>query len=124
MSAGRSPMDLSRRLARIIGPTLVVLAITEWANLEFLVGNAPGVVYLNGTLLFAAGIGVVQAHNRWSLRWPLTVTMSGWAMLAGGLYRMTFPGGLQASRGLGTFILLVVILLFGMTMSWQGYRRR
>ena len=117
-------MDLSRRLARIIGPTLVVLAITEWANLEFLMGNAPGVVYLNGTLLFAAGIGVVQSHNRWSLRWPLTVTMSGWAMLAGGLYRMTSPGGLQASRGLGAFILLVVILLFGMTMSWQGYRRR
>jgi hypothetical protein len=46
----------SRQIARIVGPTLIALGISEALN------PAP-VVYLNGTLLFVAGLAIVQAHN-------------------------------------------------------------
>jgi hypothetical protein len=117
-------MDLSRLLARILGPTLAVLAITEAVNLPLLAANAPGVIYLNGTLLFLSGVAIVQAHNRWVWAWPLALTLSGWTMLAAGLYRMIAPAGPQAGGTPGTYAILAVIAIVGATMSWQGYLRR
>lgn len=58
-------------------------------------------VYLNGTLLFAAGVGTLQAHNRWTWKWPLALTLAGWAMVVGGLYRMIAPAGQRPDRGRG-----------------------
>jgi hypothetical protein len=53
----------SRQIARIVGPTLIALGISEALNLDAFAGNAAPVVYLNGTLLFVAGLAIVQAHN-------------------------------------------------------------
>jgi len=48
-------MANSRQIARIVGPALIALGITEAINIDIFTGNAAPVVYLNGTLLFVAG---------------------------------------------------------------------
>lgn len=45
-------MANSKQLAGLIGPTLIVLSITEAMNLQIFASNIPPVVYLNGTILF------------------------------------------------------------------------
>jgi len=52
--------------SRQLGPTLVAIGVTEAMNLSVFAGNVPAVVYLNGTILFVAGLAVVSAHNRWA----------------------------------------------------------
>ena len=84
-------MTKSTQIAGLIGPTMIALAITEWINLDMmLVAAGPGLgnlVYLNGTLLFVAGLSIVRAHNRWSGGWPIAVTLTGWLLLFFGLAR-------------------------------------
>lgn len=116
-------MAASRRIARIVGPSLVVLAVTEWANMDIFDAQTPPVVYLNGTLLFIAGVAMVQAHNRWRLGWPLAVTLTGWGVLMLGLVRMIAPAGPQAAAGPLTDAIFVVLLALGLLLAWLGYRR-
>lgn len=59
----------SRTIARIVGPSVVVLAATEAFNMAIFAAQTAPVVYLNGTLLFVAGVAIVQAHNRWRWGW-------------------------------------------------------
>jgi len=114
-------MTNSRRIARIIGPALVAIGTTEALNLTAFAGNAAPVVYLNGTLLFIAGVAVVQAHNRWVLSWPILVTLSGWIFVLGGLIRMIAPAAQQMSPGLATDAVFVAIVLAGAGLTYRGY---
>src|SRR5437763_745097 len=45
-------MSLTRNIARILGPTLIAIAVTEGINLDAFAGNPAPVVYLDGTVLF------------------------------------------------------------------------
>lgn len=65
----------SRRLAGLIGPTLVVLGVTEAMDMDIFAAQTAPVVYLNGTVLFVAGLAVVRAHPRWVWGWPVLVTL-------------------------------------------------
>lgn len=60
-------MASSRALAGLIGPTLLALSATEALNMGVYVAQSAPVVYLNGTLLFIAGVAILRAHTRWSL---------------------------------------------------------
>jgi hypothetical protein len=120
MGAG---MGNAKRIARIAGPSLIALAITEAVNIDVFAGNAAPVVYLNGTLLFVAGVAVVQAHNRWARDWSLLVTLTGWVLLLGGLWRMIAPAAPQLSRGPATYGLLAVLVALGAVLTWRGYDR-
>ena len=61
-------MTDSRRIAGLLGPTLVALAVSEAMNLRIMAENpaSVGLVYLNGTLLFVACVAIIQVHNRWT----------------------------------------------------------
>ena len=109
-----------RRLAGLIGPVLLALGATEAWNMDIYATQTAPVVYLNGTLLFVAGLALVRAHNRWSLRWPVLVTLTGWASLLVGLYRMAAPDAPQAGEGLGTWVMLGVIAAFGAVLTWKS----
>lgn len=113
----------ARRIARIAGPSMVVLAVTEWANMSIFTAQTPPVVYLNGTLLFIGGVAMVQAHNRWRPGWPLLVTATGWGVLLLGLFRMIAPSGPQAAEGPVTDLIFVALLALGALLTWRGYRR-
>lgn len=104
----QEPTD-TRRLTGLIGPVLIALGATEAWNMDIYAAQTAPVVYLNGTILFAVGLALVRAHNRWSWRWPVLVTLTGWAALLGGLYRMAIPDAPQATEGVLTQMMLAVI---------------
>lgn len=114
-------MEISRRIARILGPTLVVLALTEGLNIRVFAGNPAQVVFLNGTLLFVAGIAILQAYARWSWSLSTLVTVAGWALLLSGLYRMVAPTALQMAAGGATWALLAALIVVGGLLTFRGY---
>lgn len=116
-------MTNSRRIARILGPIMIALGPTEALNLGAFAGNAAPVVYLNGTLLLVAGVAIIQGHNRWARDWTVLVTLIGWALIGGGLYRMIAPSGPQADRSPATYGLLAVIAAIGAFLCYRGYGR-
>ena len=116
-------MEISRRIARVLGPTLVVLTFTEAPNLRLFAGNPAPVVYLDGTLLFIAGVAILQAYARWSLSLSALVTLSGWAFVLAGLYRMAFPAANQLAEGPGTWVVFGLLALVGGLLSIKGYGR-
>jgi len=119
----------SVRLAGLLGPTLIALAITEWANLGvFIAAMGPSYgphVYLNGTFLFVAGLAIVRAHNHWSRTWPVLITLVGWFAMLAGLGRMAAPMAAQAAgeSPLVLYVSLVVLLTIGAILSYKAYVR-
>jgi predicted phage tail protein len=115
----------SRRIAGLLGPTLIALAVSEAINLRDMADHpaAVGLVYLNGTLLFVAGVAIVQVHNRWTRGWPVLVTVMGWFAILGGVMRMLAP---QATTSGATWVygLLVALLAVGVVLTVKGYSRR
>jgi hypothetical protein len=115
-------MTRSRRIAGIVGPTILAVAISELVNHRIWSGVAAPVVYLDGTLLFVAGLSIVRAHNVWSLRWPVLVTLVGWAAIFGGLYRMFAPDARQAPQDMVTFTFIALLALTGLFLTYMAYR--
>ena len=118
-------MTDSRRIAGLLGPTLIALAVSEAINLRLMAEHpaAIGLVYLNGTLLFVAGVAIVQVHNRWTRGWPVLVTAFGWFAILGGGLRMFAP---QAATSGATWVygLLVALLAVGVLLTVKGYSPR
>jgi len=112
----------SKHLAELIGPTLIAISISEAMNLPIFANPAP-VVYLNGTLLFVAGLSIVRVHNRWMRGWPVLVTFVGWLFLFGGLIRMAAPEFSQRSvqDSSPVYTLLLVLLAIGMVLTFKAY---
>ena len=93
-------------------------------NLPIFANNPAPVVYLNGTLLFVAGLSIIRAHNRWTRGWPVLVTFVGWLFLLGGLIRMIAPEFAQRSVQDPTpvYALLLVLLAIGILLTFKAYR--
>jgi uncharacterized membrane protein YhaH (DUF805 family) len=111
----------SKKLAELIGPTLIVLGATEALNLKMFVAQIAPLVYLNGTILFVVGLALVRAHNRWTRSWPILITLIGWILLSAGLFRMIAPEAPQAGADIPTYAMLAVIVLVGLFLSYKGY---
>jgi hypothetical protein len=116
-------MTNSKQIAGLIGPTMIVLAASEALNFHIWENNIPPVTYLNGTLLFVAGLATVRAHNRWKRGWPILVTLAGWIVMLGGLYRMFAPEAPQAPRSSPTYAFLIVLFAIGILLSFKAYGR-
>lgn len=93
-----SKTKITLSIARIAGPALTVLILTEnpLANPNLYQEQSPVVVYLNGFVLFVAGLSIVQCHNVWLLTGnfritTLLVTIIGWGSLLLGSSRMLLP---------------------------------
>jgi hypothetical protein len=119
-------MTDSRRVAGLLGPTIVALILSENAlvNPHLYDRQIPPVVYLSGTLLFLAGLAIVRDHNRWTGGWPVLVTLSGWFALLLGLFRMFSPGlYVQGAQSSPAALLAgeAVLLLLGGFLTFKGY---
>src|SRR5262245_53346964 len=88
----------SRRLAGLLGPTVMALTASEALNYRIFDTQSPTVVYLNGMILFVAGLAIVRSHNRWTWSWPVINTVLGWAIMLGGFTRMFAPQAQQPSQ--------------------------
>ena len=122
-------MGNSKRIAALVGPTIVAMVVSEFPLVQPHLYDAqiPPVVYLSGTLMFVAGLAIVRAHNKWARDWTVLVTLSGWFFLFLGLFRM-FAAGLyqrgSAQTSAAMFMVLEgVLVVIGLIMTFQGYRR-
>jgi hypothetical protein len=122
-------VENSKRIAGLVGPTLVAMLISESPLVQPHLYDAqiPPVVYLSGVLMFVGGLAIVRAHNHWVRDWTVLVTVSGWFALMLGLFRM-FAAGLyqrgSANAGPTLFMVLEgILLILGLVMTFKAYRR-
>ena len=111
----------SRPLARVIGPALTAIGATEALNMHIFESQIAPVVYLDGTILFVVGLALIHAHNRWVWTWPAFITLTGWVLLIGGLYRMIAPDAPQASANAASYTMFAVIVAIGLFIGYKGY---
>ncbi len=118
-------MAHSRQLAGLLGPSLIAVSITESMNLNIFSDTSAYFVYLNGLLLFVAGLAIVRAHNVWTDGWPVLVTLIGWLFLLGGSIRMIAPVSAQQATQHPTAVLALtsMLLIIGIVLSFQAYCR-
>ena len=122
-------MASSKRIAGLLGPTIVVMVASEFPLVQPHLYDAqiPPVVYLSGVLLFVAGLAIVRAHNVWRRDWTVLVTLSGWFFLLLGLFRMFAAGLYQRSSANASSIFFMILegILFvlGLIMTFKAYNR-
>ena len=122
-------MGNSKRIAALVGPTIVAMVSSEFPLVQPHLYDAqiPPVVYLSGVLMFVGGLAIVLAHNKWTRDWTLLVTLSGWFFLALGLFRMFAAGAYQRGSAQTSATLFMVLegalFVLGLVMTFQGYRR-
>jgi hypothetical protein len=119
-------MTNSKSIAGLLGPTLIAVSISEAMNLHIFANNPAPIVYLNGTLLFVAGLSIVRVHNWWTGGWPVLVTLMGWLAILGGLIRMIAPEFAQQRAVQSTtvvYALLIVLLAVGIVLTFKAYGR-
>ena len=126
-------MDRSFFLARLMGPTFVVIALGMLINLgtyESMIAEAlhPGVVfYLSGLLSLLASLAIVNLHNRWQVDWRVIITVLGWLMTVGGIMRIVLPqftvavGATIYSGRASTIVVALVVGTLGAFLSFTGY---
>lgn len=117
-------MPVEFRIARILGPFLLAMGLTEPFAMPIFAAQSAPVVYLNGTLLFVGGVAILQAYARWTRDWRSLVTLFGWVMTTAGLYRLAKPAAPQLDAGTATDVVFLILIAAGAVLSWQGYRRR
>lgn len=122
-------MTNSKRIAGLVGPTVVAMTASECPLVQPHLYDAqiPPVVYLSGVLMFLGGLAIVRAHNHWARNWTLLVTLSGWFFLALGLFRM-FAAGLyrrgSANTSTAVFVVLEgMLLVAGLILTVKAYSR-
>jgi hypothetical protein len=102
---------------------MIALAFTERMNIDIFSTQTAPVVYLNGTLLFIAGVAILQAHACWRRDGSAFVTLTGWFVVGIGLYRMIAPEAPQLGNGQVANTVFVGLALLGAALSILGYRR-
>jgi hypothetical protein len=119
----------SKRIAGIVGPTLVAMIISEFPLVQphLYDDQIPPVVYLSGVLMFVGGLAIIRAHDHWARDWTVLVTLSGWFGLVLGLFRMFAAGAYQRkSASTSTTVFMVVeafLLTIGLIMTFKAYSR-
>lgn len=116
-------MTNSKRLAGIIGPTLIAMDITEMMTSHIWVNVAPTQTYLAGLLWFVAGLSIIRSHNNWTLSWTVLITLIGWFAILIGLSRMAFPENVQQGTENSSFTLVgqVALLAIGVVLTFKAY---
>lgn len=116
-------MTNSKRIAGLLGPSLIAVSLTEAMNLDIFPNTSAHLVYLNGTLLFVAGLAIVRAHNHVTAGWPILVTLTGWLLLLGGLIRMIAPVAARQTAQHSTVVLALtsVLLVIGIVLTIKAH---
>ena len=118
-------MEKSKSIAGIVGPSLMVMVLSElklWNPTLYDTQIVP-LVYLSGVLLFIAGLSIIRIHNVWVVDWPTSITLIGWFSILLGLARMFFPQMYRAQFENGSFALLIEIalILLGSFLTYKAY---
>jgi uncharacterized membrane protein HdeD (DUF308 family) len=123
-------MANSKRIAGLLGPTIVMMVASEFPLVQPHLYDAqiPPVVYLSGVLMFIAGLAIVQAHNVWRRDWTVLITLSGWFFLLLGVVRMFAAGFYQRSSASARSVVFMTLegILFavGLIITFKAFSRR
>jgi hypothetical protein len=116
-------MERSKTIAGIVGPVLMAVAPSEALHMDIWAARTAPLTYLNGMLLFIAGVAILRAHNVWAWRWSTLLTLIGWLLLAAGLYRMFFPNAPQGGTNVATYAGLALLFAVGVVLTAKAYAR-
>jgi uncharacterized membrane protein YhaH (DUF805 family) len=120
-----SDLAVSRTIAGIAGPTMVAIGASEALTYRIWASNIAPLIYLNGVLLFVAGLAIVRAHNRWTRSWPVLVTLTGWLGIFAGLFRMFAPEVQQRGENAPTTIVTAILIAaVGLVLTFAACDRR
>jgi len=111
----------SRLIASIIGPIIAVSVGAETLSMQIWTGIDPRHVFLNGMILFAAGIVIVRFHPRWTRDWRSLVTVVGWLLMLAGTWRMLVPNAPQADATPTVYIWMSALVALGLFLTYKGY---
>jgi len=80
-------------------------------------------IYLNGVLLFVAGLAIVNCHNIWIYGWQTLITIIGYIVIIVGLFRMFFPEIQKAEFDNNNSILIgeFILILIGIFLTFKAY---
>ena len=98
-------MDTSIFLARLLGPSMLVIGLglllnrATYRDLSLEVLDSPALIYLAGLIALVAGLAIVLTHNVWVAGWPVVITIFGWVSLAAGIFRIVSPRRWRSSGG-------------------------
>jgi len=119
----------SKRIAALLGPTIVVMLLSEFPLIQphLYDTQIPPVVYLSGILFFVGGLAIVRTHNYWVRNWTVLITLTGWFFLILGIIRMFAAGSYQrgsAETSSTVFIILEsFLLIIGIFLTFKAYKR-
>lgn len=118
-------MTNSKQIAKLLGPTLIVMNLSEAINSQIWATVSITQTYLAGSLWFVAGLSITLAHNSWTLSWPVLITFLGWFIMLGGLGRMFFPESVQqgSQNEYIVFALQMVLFAIGIVLTFKAFRR-
>ena len=118
-------MQNSKHIAKLLGPTLILMTISEMMNPRIWDTVPPTQTYLAGALWFIAGLAIIRSHNRWAFSWPVLITFIGWFAMLGGMGRMFFPESVQngeAAQNASVILSVqIVLLLIGVILTFKAY---
>lgn len=109
-------MNLTRRIAAVLGPSLVAVTISEAVNLDIWKEVEPTLVYLNGLLFLVGGLVIVTSHNVWKTHRGILVTLAGWLLVLAGGYRMFLPTASQLGPGPVTYLFIAILGAYGLAL--------
>ena len=115
-------MNVSKNIGAVVGPTMMVMNITEVINFGIWEVNNPALTYLNGMIILAAGIAILRTHHQWRRDWTLLVTLYGWILTLGGLFRMFMPRANQLEPSLGAFAVIALLFTGAAVMTFKSYQ--
>ena len=126
-------MEMSIWIAKFLGPVLLAtsvpmiffpLRVRELAD-GFLKDQP--LVYISGILVLLGGLSIVNTHGNWNHGWTLIITLFGWAMVIGGLFRIIVPnvvskiGGAMIVNTVTARIAGLAWALIGGLLTFKGY---
>ncbi len=122
-------------IARLIGPTFIVIGVGVLLNGSFydaMIAEAvrsPTLIYFAGLFALVPGLAILNVYRAWTADWRVVVTVIGWLMVIGGVMRIVLPqliATLAIDIYAGTAVLTifaVIVLVVGGYLSFEGYRQ-
>ncbi len=119
-------MTNSKHIAKLLGPALIVMNISEAMNAHIWATVSVTQTYLAGSLWFVAGLSIIIGHNHWTPDWSVIITLMGWFIMFGGLARMFFPESVQQGSGNASWVLAVqmILIVIGAVLTFKAFLSR
>lgn len=128
-------MSYSITLARIIGPSFLVIALAmvmhpnafREALAEFEGGQQKMLLLLAGCVHVILGLFLVVTHNSWLADWTTLLTIVGWLMLLRGIFLLWFPNSMAPlakfleAKSWWVNLAAIILLIGGSVLSYYGF---